>query len=196
MLILWALTAITVQADEPPKSNMHILQSIYVASFDSILSNVPLPDSILVLRLVNVDSSIKWLINSQLANYLQKQKKKHVFVNAKDSLQKRMAAVDCRPLQQSIIYNSLNSKLAKRVITVEIILSLYAADGELLVLKTDRHTSIDTLRKKDISFVENSAFPLTIGKTTKKFWSRATEPFFVSVVTGFIIYLFYSYRSK
>jgi len=82
---------------------------------------------------------------------------------------------------------------------VEATFFIKVSDGENRVLNAVSVSDSlkDTISEKDIMHIENPMYPFTIGEKPKsKSFRTFLEPLLITIVTGGIIYSFYTFRSK
>ncbi len=188
LLILLIFTSAFAQVS----SNLQVLKQTYAELFEAILSDVNKLDSSVVIL---ADSDLQHQIaEEQLITVLQKRGVQEISeANAPiDSV----AYIKVDLIDQSIAYQKEEKQNLKRTSRVELFIKIVSKDREILLSKTAVHELENTIQKSDIKRVENPELKFTVGEQSRAMWSKLVEPIAVTVVSGTIIYLFYSFRSR
>lgn len=181
---------------EKPATNLDVLQSLYTSLFRTELGRLSLGDSVVYVRAIGVDSSSTWLLESQLLAALRSIGISKTISRAKSPATDSLVEISYQPIRKKIVYSKVGSKKIERTANVDVYLRVQGDNGELLVSKRLKEARVDTLPRNDIAWIENANLEFTHGQLAKSFLGRTVQPVVVSLITGFIIYLFYSYRSK
>jgi len=103
--------------------------------------------------------------------------------------------IEIRPLRHAVFYRELGGEL-ERSVSAEIYLKWLSPQREILYTQTLADTLSDTIGRDRVERIENENYPFTKGEIPRRFFNRYGEPLVVSLITGSMIYLFYSFRSK
>lgn len=195
MLLLFGVGL--ANAQEQPATNMRAFQSLYEDVFIQIFEKSDFKDSVAVIKRSKVVREYNWLIEKALIEQLEQKGTEHIFVNPDTVPYEIFSVIDYQSVRHSLYYKNVKSKRTERTFNAAINVRVSSSHtGELLAEELLSTAKIDTVARKMLKKLENSDYPFTIGKRNRSFVAKLTEPFVVSIVTGFIIYLFYSYRSQ
>lgn len=134
-----------------------------------------------------------WLIEKQFFNCLTQAGFKNIYSGAQLS---DATHISYESVQQRIYYHNIPDKKVERHVDVQ--LHVRCVDSKKIILKDEiiTRTFTDTITAKEIKTVENIKFPFTKGEQKRSFLKKMYEPVLLTLLTGWIIYLFYSYRSQ
>lgn len=191
MIILFFCNTIPTLSAEAPQTNLQLLRTLYDDLFAGAFVGISFSDSVSILIHTNEDVAYKWLIEERLVDKLRSFHVNNIFIDkAAEPFE-----IEVRPIEQSISYSKHKAKL-RRQVNVELYLHIKDANNKLLFSNTLKRTRSDTIKTADVKRVENLELSFTRGAQRRSFLGKIAEPVVVSLVTGFVIYLFYSYRSK
>jgi len=173
-----------------------MLESVYASLFQNAISRLSLSDSVATLQAAGIDGGYNWLLEAQILEALRSNGIQKTILHSKANIKDSLVEITYRPIKQNIIYKKFDSKRIARTVSVELHLRVTSENCELLLSKIFKAAGADTLHRNKIGLIENSNLEFTHGYMKKSLASRMVQPVVVSLVTGFIIYLFYSYRSK
>jgi len=93
--------------------------------------------------------------------------------------------------------DSLPADSIARTATVAFYLKAIAPDHRILVAKRFCKSRGDKIGAGEIEKVESAAFPFTRSqRKARSFFSAIVEPIIITIASGGVIYIFYSFRSK
>lgn len=185
-----------LHSNDEPLSNLSLLQSLYEELLNDVLAEIDLVDSVAVIKKPQVRNEYNWLIESAIFQQLQERGLEHIYINPDTVIEKRFVEFGYQSLQQAIDYKKLKSKKIQRQINAKMNVTVLSQSGEIFASQVEQKTKTDTLSKADFSHIENKNYAFTRGEKKQTLLGKVKEPVIVSIITGFIIYLFYSYRSK
>ncbi len=181
------------------KTNIDLLSELYFQLIQGMLYGEKIPDSSQIVIQPFESSASNWLIENEIIKWAKEVgfEKCVVGKSAEDDKSKLDYLLQYKILSLSVEYgDGLNSEEIGRTLKAEIYLRLLAPSRQVLFSGVRKKTLHDEILKKDIQHVENEKYLFTIGEKKQSFLSKALEPAIVSLVTGGIIYMFYSYRSQ
>lgn len=196
LILLFVSIAASASTHEQPATNLDVLESVYASLFNNALGRVSFRDSVAAVRAVGIESSYSWLLEAQLLEALRTFGIRKTILRSKATEGDSLIDISYRPINKKIVYSKINSKKIERTISAALHLRIQKSNGALLFSKILKETKVDTLPRSKIGLIENADMEFTHGQMTKSFLSSMVQPVVVSLITGFIIYLFYSYRSK
>jgi len=175
-----------------PVTNLQLIETTFADYFEMVLQRVDLPDSVTV---VSTDTElIQQIAERQLVETLNRYGVQRVFESR--TLPDSLASVTLNVLQQKIRYEKAKKKTFKRKSSIDLFIKIVSPDQEILLSQTAQHAVQDTIKKSDINRVENPRLEFTVGNRPTSLWLNIVEPVAVSLVTGMIIYSFYTFRSR
>ncbi|HPG38034.1 MAG TPA: hypothetical protein PLP19_06480 [bacterium] len=198
-----ALSVIDVWAQtEQPPSNLQVFQNLFRAGFMETLLVGEKPDSS-ELYFINsgTNRDLNWLVNEQFFSAAQSSGFENIYqVIAPVGLNNgKNYFTEFRPLEQKIEYVAapgLSRDRCLRTATINMFVQVTAPDQQVIFSGSRQMTGVDTILVRQIDKLENPEFLFTIGAKSKSFISGLVEPVLVMVITGIVIYIFYSFRSK
>ncbi len=192
ILALLCVTPLMIRAEQP--TNLRVLEQMYFDICQDVIESRRLADSSYVIEKSATESQINWLIEKQFFLCLNESGIKHVYSGADD--EKNAARISYQSVEQRIFYRPLAGKNVERHIDVQ--MQVRFIDSNKTILKDEIFSNAfkDTLAAKEITKVENPKLAFTLGERNRPFFKKIYEPILVSLLTGWIIYLFYSYRSQ
>lgn len=175
-----------------PVTNLQLIETTFADYFEMVLQRVDLPDRVAV---VSEDTElIQQLAERQLIETLNRHGIERVFESR--TLPDSLASVTLNVLQQKIQYEKADNKTFKRKSTINLFIKIVSPYREILLSQTAQYAVQDTIKKSDIKRVENPRLDFTVGDRPTSLWLKVVEPVAVSLVTGMIIYSFYTFRSR
>jgi hypothetical protein len=184
--------------DKNQKSNLQAFQECYRSMIRSALQECDLDITRpLVLRNLT-EQDINWLIEEQIFQWAHDSHFQSVFKYQPNQTSPAPTGylIEYSSVSNSLQYDKCPPTTKHRVIRKiqsELHLALTGADKGILVSQTLSFAFHDTVNVKEIHELENPRYPFTIAPYKRSLYF---EPLLVSIVTGTIIYFFYSFRSK
>ncbi len=173
-------------------TNLQLLNNTYAELFDRLLDGVGyLDSSIVIIAGSDLQSQIA---EKQLLTNLQKRGVE--LISEASAAPDSLAYIKIDLVNQSISYDKLENKQLQRTCRVELYVKIVSKHQKILLSKLAEQELQDTIQKSDIKRIENPELNFTVGKRSRSLWSKLVEPVAVSLVSGTIIYLFYSFRSR
>lgn len=192
-IFLILLFGFQVYGQSDLSTNLDIYKSLYRDIIESFLDE--LPGSEQSISLVALDPSFKenWIIEQQWIKALQDQQY-NVFSgdSVKDN---NRSLLYFRPVKQKVTYKN-DGKYIRRNVFVDCYVKCTASKRRVLFSRSLHKSMSDKISRKDLSLIENPLIASTHAEKPVSRWKQWIEPLIVSVVSGTIITLFYSYRSK
>ncbi|MBN2357253.1 hypothetical protein JXO59_14145 [candidate division KSB1 bacterium] len=140
-----------------------------------------------------------WLVEQEMISFLR-QKGAMVYLHpAPPDSATGFRQIYYAPVHVSIEYKASGSVKGRmeRLVQVALLLRILDDDDRVLFSQTVSHDVQDSIRRKDIHRIENPAYSFTKGEIKSAgLLNRLLEPLLVTIVTGGIIYLFYSFRTQ
>ncbi len=196
MIICFFCGAGLTPAAESPQTNLQVLRQLYDDIIKSAFENISFNDSDSILIRTHTDEAYKWLIEERLVERLHSLQAKNIFTDRAGDSDAPFTVIDVNPVEQAINYKKLKAKKLQRNVDVEIFISVKGANKKLLLSRVLKQSRSDTVNVNDKKRIENPQQSFTQGSQRQSFIRKISEPVIVSLITGFIIYLFYSYRSQ
>ena len=196
LILIFVCIDVLASVQDEPQTNLDVLESIYASLFRNAIAHLSLIDSAVSVRVNGVDGGYNWLLEAKLLDALRSSGIQKTILHSLPNVCDSLEEIACQPISKKIVYSKVDSKIITRTIKVELHVRVKNNHDELLFSKILTETRADTLPRRKISTIENPDLDFTHGEMKESFWSKTAQPIVVSLITGFIIYLFYSYRSK
>lgn len=193
IFIILSLFSLQVYAQSHPQTNLQLYKKMYSRIFE--LFAAELPDSAESVSLVALDpsSDVNWLAEEQ---WIKKLNDLELFVHSGDSVSStRLINIYYRPVRQMVRYQS-DGGFAERRIKVDCYVKCTDWRNQVLFAQTFQDSLRDRIPKNRLADVENPLIGYTRAEKPVSRWKRLLEPLLISVISGTIITIFYSYRSK
>jgi hypothetical protein len=101
------------------------------------------------------------------------------------------------PLELTIRYESAADGRTIRHASGRLFVKYHNTRGDLLFAREMTGSSVDTVARNKLAALEDPGYPFTVGRTNPRGGvKRFLEPVVLTLITGGIIYLFYSFRSN
>ena len=174
------------------KTNLDILEQLYLSLFGESLPAFTEDDSLCVIERPESAIDYVWLIEEQLYKSLREAGVRKIYSNTTIDNAMRVSYF---PVSMTILYNEFKKKRFERTIQIQIKWHITNSQDQILSSDMLEKTFQDTVVTK-IKDIENIHYPFTSGTRKKSVLGALFEPAFVTLLTGLVIYLFYSYRSQ
>jgi hypothetical protein len=181
----------SVQASQ--KTNLQILESVYFDICRDVVASRNFADTSCVIEKSSTITEYNWVIEKQFFACLNAVGVKHVY---SDALVEDAARISYKSIKHDLYYQKVKDKKSERHIDIELHVRLVDSKNSILHDDIVKRTKTDTLFTKELKNMEDINYPFTIGKKNQSFLKRVYEPVLITMITGWIIYLFYSYRSQ
>ncbi len=181
--------------DETPRPNLEIEQGLVQEIIARAVARMELPDSsILWLHELPNSSTWSWLIEQGLARHCAARRLQKGTAEQGDFPQLSYA-----PLTLSVQYTADRDQQGRaitRTITCAIHLRYETLSGMLQFAEDFKAEYSDSIDRASISRIENKAYAFTTGPhLPATLFHKVIEPILITLITGGIIYVFYSFRS-
>lgn len=181
-----------------PPGNLAVIETLLRGILGEAKPHLALQDSTtLQLTSPAERAAWEWLVEKTVYEVLARPH--HLTVQQHVPAGTGTARLTWAPLDLSIQYSGTRARGKNLVRSVTCRLWLQYTDSHGTVVWADEmtRTNSDTLDVKSSELLEDPVYPFTRGagrprSGLQKFW----EPFFVTAITGGIIYLFYAFRSN
>jgi hypothetical protein len=175
------------------KTNLQIIEQAYASIWREFCDAVTIGDSSHVNVTSEVQHDYNWVIEKQLYQCLSQRNVENIYSNNQDESAFRVVY---NPVLQKIAYDKFDKKRAKRQVNIQLFARILDPQNKILVAETITRTSVDTILTKQVKNVENAGLPFTVGEQKKTWLAGLYEPMIVTIITGMVIFLFYSFRSQ
>ena len=190
-------------------NNLTILSKLIQQAVNDVVEQINIDQvNRIILLIPESNHAADWLIEKGLIDVFNQKgisdiyiKPRGVPVNIDNT--ERAFIISYRPIKVSIAYSSKKNKESKnhdvleRTATIEIYIQVINKDEKLILSETVRKVNLDRIKKEQKSSVENAHYPFTSGGSIESsFISQFIEPVVGICVSGAILYMFYTFRSK
>ncbi len=179
-------------------TNVEQYGTLYQQVFDHVFSPVNIQTSIPIVLNRMVSTPSTWIMEQHLHRWIQEKGCNQIFTSRPDSISSYYQ-IDYQPVSNQVHYkvHPADSDSLLRTLWVKCYLRLTHPDNRLIVSTTQVDSITDIIGPDELERIENSQLPYTQGeKPENRNWRRFVEPTIVSVITGVVIYSFYSLRSR
>lgn len=193
------------------KSNLDIFSDLIDSVLTEILPEIPKePSTTLFIKNLDANSNISWFIENRIVHILKSLGfHDEIYVGDPDFSNrdgKTTLRLDYKVLDLKVKYMKREdggflgsgSNQINRQITVGLLVRVVKVPEDALILSEERWKNYnDWINEDQISTVENSNLPFTSGEFKyNKNSKNLLEPLLVTGVTGIIVFLFFSLRSR
>jgi len=183
-------------------TNLAIFKNLYYKGFSKAFQEIAVLDSVpLFFYNINKNETIDWLIEQQFV----KSARDAGFITLVQSegstnLDKEKIIIAAyRSVLNNVNYTAMSllpENNLYRQVNIEFYVKISDSDHRVLFSDDFKEVFSDTIKVNNIKNIENNNLPFTIGNRSKSLVSRLLEPLLVTLITGSIIYIFYSFRSN
>ena len=178
------------------QTNLEVLEQQYENMFKDAFSRIALTDTNGVIEKPNAGLDYSWLIEKYALLALTQAGIQNVYLGNAPGKVEQVLQLKYTPVSQLITYQKAQAKSVERTCEIELHLELVDSQQKVLFSESLKESYQDTLKKRDIKSVENVELAYTHGRQQGSLLSKIYEPILISVITGMVIFLFYSYRSQ
>lgn len=175
------------------RTNLEIIENEYFDICRTIFASINLADTSCVIQKSETPTDYNWVIEKQFVACLKDFGIKHIY---SDAQVEEAAQLNLKPIEQKINYQKISKKELERQIDFQLYVQFIDAKRRILKDEMISTTFKDSISSKDLKSIENPQLSFTIGQKHRSLIKKIYEPLIVIVATGWIIYLFYSYRSQ
>lgn len=183
--------------DRPP-GNLSVIETLLRGILDEVEPHLALQDSMTLQLTTPAESAAwDWLVEKAVLEKLVHPH--HLTLQRHAPAGMSSARLTYAPLELSITYGGVQAKGKKMARSITCRLWLHYLDRAGRVVWADElvRTSSDTLDLDSAELLEDPNYPFTRGTgRSRSGLQKLWEPFFVTAITGGIIYLFYAFRSN
>ena len=186
------------------KSNLRLLENILDNALQGLKSNnILLSGDSITVNVITNDSIFSATQKSILQEILFNKYKMILYTNTKkNTLSGKI--ITFRWLNWQILYKPLKRRFwQKKNIQRNLVADFFVefssnSENKILFSKRFQHENIDILKENEIKIVQNPQLLFTLGilEQSKGVYKKWLEPVFLFAISGGVIYLFYSIRSK
>jgi hypothetical protein len=194
LLLLWT----SFSSAQEPLTNLQLIERALKTMMQEAEPHLVLADSSLLCFASPAERPAwDWLVEKAVYDHLAA--KHDISLRRVDAASLEMPQLFYVPMELKIRYET--AAIAKRKVvrraTCRLYLKSQDAQGRIIFAQEMTNSSVDTLAGKLLPSLEDKSYAFTIGERAKASWlKRMLEPLIVTVITGGIIYLFYSFRSN
>ncbi|OPZ81199.1 MAG: hypothetical protein BWY77_00750 [bacterium ADurb.Bin431] len=195
-LLFLLLTVAQARAQEPP-TNLELFRRTMEQQLAGVEPQLALADSSLLCYGSSVpQAGWDWLFESVVFEKLGG--KRALRLRRVDAAAVERPLLHYVPMDLNVRYEEARSgRRILRTVSSRLHLKYLDERGELIFSRELIGSVSDTLARGQIAAVEDPALPFTIGKRPQPSrLKRMAEPVVMALITGGIIYLFYSFRSN
>jgi len=183
-------------------TNLNIFKNLYYKGFSKAFQKITVFDSLtLYFNHLTKNKNIDWLIEEQ---FIKSANNAGFFnlIQIDDSTflkNEKSYITEFHSVLNKVNYypmSILPENKHNRKVTIEFYLKILSSGNQVLLSNDIKETYSDTIFVNKIKYIENTNFPFTIGNRSKSLVSKLLEPLLVSLITGTVIYIFYSFRSN
>lgn len=196
-MLLLLILALPAPAQEPP-ANLELLRRTLEQQLAEVEPHLALADSSL-LCYASPKEQVDWDWLFERVLFEQLGERRALRLRRVDPGEMERPLLAYVPVEMDILYEAAGSSGRRIIRTVKSRLHLkyLNSSGELLFSRELAGSACDTLARDQIAALEDPAIPFTIGKRPQPSrLRRMAEPAILALITGGIIYLFYSFRSN
>ena len=183
-------------------TNLEIFKNLYYKGFSNAFQKIIVLDSLpLYFNNLNKNITIDWLIEEQFV------KSAHdvgfiTLIQSDGSTgpkEEKKIVAEYHSVLNNVHYSAmsiLSENKQNRQVNIEFYFRILDSDHRILLADDIKETYSDTINVNNIKHIENNNLPFTIGNRSKSLVSKLLEPLLVTLITGSVIYIFYSFRSN
>jgi hypothetical protein len=183
------------------ETNLNSIKLIFAQMLDEILGSKSYQTITLLYAPAGQDQGYNWLIEEQINRAADRYKFAGIYSrsNPAQGDSGKYIQLSYRPIDLKIEYEKSKDSpgVLSRNIHCELYLQLVNENGQVLFSNSNIKNYADTIDPKQMDSIENANFVFTHGqKSGKSAFGKFLEPAMITVLTGGIVYSFYSFRSK
>ncbi len=202
LVIIVLLTFVHAKDVAYDDTNLDIFKNLYYKGFSDAFQKIAVLDSLpLYFNNINKNKTIDWLIEEQLVksaenagfSTLKQIDDSSILKNEKN------VYVEYRSVINNVNYSALSvlpENKQNRKVNIEFYVKILDPDKQILLAAGIKKSYSDTINVNIIDRIEDKNLPFTVGERQKNLVSELLEPLLVTLITGSIIYIFYSFRSN
>ena len=199
-IVLLCLMVSVVGAQETRLSNLEQLQALGQQLLkDSLAIHPGKTDSAALILQANHEMSTKnWFVENMLVKWAREKGFEKIVRGDRETDRTLVYRLEYQPIALKVRYLDHSESFVNRHCSLAFYALLTDPGDAVLFSGTLADSVVDRVPKDAVNELENAELEFTIGTraTTASWLSKSFEPFLVSSVTGIVIYLFYSFRSR
>ncbi len=187
---------------ERSESNLQVIEQLAAELVHTALKDLHNTDSTaLILSSPALAKDGSWLIEKQVMLWARDNGFAKIF-QADSVANPRVQGlkIEYLPIESKVRYragDSLSADTITRSATVKFYMKAMTPDHRIVFAEEFSKNKIDTIRTSEVEQVENALFPFACTDKKKRgFFSAIVEPLIITIASGGVIYVFYSFRSK
>ena len=194
LLFLWAALA----SAQEPVTNLQLLSTTLQKLFEETEPYLAIKDSSRIQYASSGEMAAwDWMFEKIL--YEQLGARHAIQLRRVDPSALQMPLLFYAPIELKIYYETRTGLVRKTIrrAASRLYIKYQDAEGNVVFAREQQHCITDTVATSAISGLENQNYAFTLGERSRPSWlKRLAEPLMITVITGGIIYLFYSFRSN
>jgi hypothetical protein len=179
------------------KSNLACFEELYSDILSSFFKEFAMDSTAdLMIRAVDNDEA-NWLIQTHIVRQARQIGCKNIYYGSRPAANPH--TLEFRSLSNRVSYSrreALASESVERRIETELFLAITAPGDRILHTQTYARNFTDVIPASETKKLENVRYPFTMPEGSTSLFSRLFEPAIVTMITGFVIYSFFTFRSK
>ncbi|MBN2410884.1 hypothetical protein JXQ31_04270 [candidate division KSB1 bacterium] len=202
ILIFIGICTSVLAEDVVVDTNLDIFKNLYYKGFSNAFQKVAVLDSLpLYFNNINKNKTIDWLIEEQFVKSAERAGFSTLILLGDSTILKneKNFYVEYRSVINNVHYSAMSvlpENKQNRKVNIEFYIKILDPDNRILLSTVINESYSDTINVNNINHIENKNLPFTVGERSKSLVSELLEPLLVTLITGSIIYIFYSFRSN
>ena len=191
-----------VLSESQVRTNLEVIQALFSKILLATLAEIDGDSARLYFQPAKTDAGYNWIIEDEIKKLPSIGRFAAVYRLSKEQNPDSTSwfLLQYNPVDLAILYqkDKRDSKSPiNRLVSCSLSLTVYDGDGKVVVSKVANDSISDNINVDQIESVENKHYAFTVGPhPRKKFLKSLIEPVLISVITGGIVYSFYTFRSK
>jgi hypothetical protein len=184
------------------RTNLQVIRALFSEILLATLAEIDGDSTRLYFEPAKTDAGYNWVIEDEIKKLpsLGRFAAVYRFSMEQDRNSTSWFLLQYNPIDLAVRYQrdepESNGQIT-RLVSCALSLTVFDDDGKVVISKTVDDSLSDKIRMDQMETVENEHFAFTMGpRLRKKSLKRFIEPVLVSVITGGIVYSFYTFRSK
>ena len=179
------------------KNNLTCFEELYSEILSSFFQEFTMDSTAdLLIRSVGNDEA-NWLIQTHIVRQARQIGCKNIYYGSRPAA--HPYTLEFRSLSNRVSYSGQAAAPAESVerrIETELFLAITAPGDRILHSQTYSRHFADVIPASETKKLENVRYPFTMPEGSTGLFSRLFEPVIVTMITGFVIYSFFTFRSK
>jgi hypothetical protein len=191
-----------VLSESQVQTNLEVIEALFSKILLATLAEIDGDSTCLYFEPAKTDAGYNWVIEDEIKKLpsLGRFAAVYRFSAEQNRDSTSWFLLQYNPIDLAVLYQKdkrdSNGQIT-RLVSCALSLTVYDGDGKVVISKIVNDSMSDNIGMNQIETVENEHYPFTVGPhLRKKFYKSLIEPVLVSVITGGIVYSFYTFRSK